>query len=300
MTLHLVVLAPSRLPGTDADTITRLLQRGDRVVGEAPDDRVLYGDLFPRAPDTWPAAALTRQLDAGDAADHRWLRADPAHFRVDPGSVRLMAGGNLGQSRDEVEALLATLAPLFGDEGFELSAPDPARWYLRPFASNAAPDFPALPLLEAALGGDLFELWPEDDVHHRWRRIFSEAQILLAQHEVNRVRSTAGLPAINGLWFWGAGMLPSRVAAKVSMVDSAEPLLRAFAKAADIALDTFDPAAAADGATLLDLRRPGDLSAAIAPLLEAWHSGRIATMEWRTTGARWRLRRWHRLRFWRR
>lgn len=299
--LHLVVLAPARPPAAAlAARVARLLAKADAVALPAPDQRALLADLFTIVPGGWPVAALTRQLDAGDAGDHAWLRADPAHFRVETGSVRLLACGDLGQDAGEVQALLAALAPVFGDEGFELSAPEPTRWYLRPFAGNAAPDLPDLPAPDAALGGDLFALWPQDDRHRRWRRLFSEAQIVLAQLPTNRERTRLQRPAVNGLWFHGAGTAPTRATTGLAAIASADPLLRALAGSAGV--PCLEPAAvpgAGPGPLLLDLRGDRDGSA-LAAVLDDWDRGRLGSVEWRAPAGRWLRRRWHALRFWRR
>lgn len=299
----LIVLAPSQPSAGDvAERVAALLRKADCASVAPDDDRALYGDLFEPTPAGWPAAALTREHDAGDAGAHAWLRADPAHFRVEPGNVRLMACGDLAQTREEVDAVLATLAPLFGDEGFELSAPHPARWYLRPFAHNAAPEFASLPSPEAALGGDLFELWPEDDAGRRWRRLFSEAQILLARHPVNCEREARDRLPINGLWFWGGGRLPNRIRTPLAAVRSDDVLLQAIAARAGLPVatpDAFDAGAAA-GIVLLDLRRTTRASQILQTLLDAWRRRDIAELEWRTPTARRLRRRWHGLRFWRR
>ena len=47
-------------------------------------------DMLPRG---WPVAAVTRQRDAGDAAQAAWLRADPAYIRPDINGARLLAHG---------------------------------------------------------------------------------------------------------------------------------------------------------------------------------------------------------------
>lgn len=303
MKTELIVLAPSRPPsGEVAQRIAGLLAKGDHETAASPDDAALYGDLFTRVPNGWPAAAFTRQFDAGDGSEYAWLRGDPAHFRVEPGNVRLVACGDLGQDAAEVAALLAALAPLFGDEGFELSAPHPARWYLRAFPQNAAPDLPSLPPPEAALGGDLFELWPEDDIHRRWRGLFNQAQILLAHHPVNRARVRGGRPAINGLWFWGAGRLPRQVRADgIAVAISDDALLGALAKTARIPLlDSWPERTGAATTILLDLRRSPDAEALLARVLAEWDAGRLARVHWRAPGARWNLKRRHRWRFWRR
>ncbi len=301
MARKLTVLAPSRPPDAAlAREVAALLVRADHHAITAVDDRGLYGDLFELDHDGWPAAALTRQHDVGDAAGHAWLRADPAHFRAEPGSVRLMACGDIGQTADEVPALLASLCPLFGDEGFELTAPQPSRWYLRPFTGNVLPDLPQLPPPEQALGGDLFELWPEDDLHRRWRRIFSEVQIVLAQHVVSRRRGETGRSAINGLWFWGAGTLPRVAPAGVDVVLSNDSLLRGLASAAGLPLADTVERLAQGNIGLLDLRDPAGKGGDLAWLLGRWRSGAFDSVDWRTSTGRWVWRRWHRLRFWRR
>lgn len=302
MKRDLIVLAPVRPPSGDlAQRVAALLAKADRRPFAAEDDRSLYGDLFVLAPEGWPVAALTRSVDAGDAGEHAWLRADPACFRAETGSVRLLACGDVGQGRREAEALAASLAPLFGDEGYELSAPHPHRWYLRPFAHNATAGLPVLPSPERAVGGDLFELWPEDDLHRRWRRIFSEAQILLAQHPVGHARARSSRPAINGLWFWGAGQLPDQVRADaLAAVVSDDPLLRGLATAAGIALaPSWQDDTKASGTLLLDLRSGGDAQAHLEGMLSQWRSGHMASLQWRAPQSIWTLKRRHRWRFWR-
>ena len=39
----------------------------------------------------------------------------------------------------------------------------------------------------------------------RLRQLISETEMWLFEHEANRARIELGLPAINGLWFWGGG-----------------------------------------------------------------------------------------------
>lgn len=296
------VLAPSRsaLSKDVTDRIGALFAKSDRIGTDKSGDHTLYGDLFEIIPTGWPVAALTRQLDVADAAGHAWLRADPAHFRAEPGNVRMLVCGDVGQTIEEAARLHAALAPIFGDEGFELSAPHPHRWYLRAFAGSASFDLPDLPSAEVALGGDLFELWHEDEIHRRWRRLFSEAQIVLAQHPVNRTRAQRGLPAINGLWFWGAGRWPSTVHTSLSSVHTRDALLAALATAAGIGFTEDPPAEINDSDhVLIDLRMSLDIDGTLSKVLEQWRTGRLRELEWRTRGGCWRLKRWHRWRFWR-
>lgn len=294
---RLIVLAPARPQADLARRIAALLARADHWPRTGSGSERLYDDLFAIKPAGWPEAALTRQLDAGDAGDMHWLRADPANFRAEMANVRLLACGNLGLNPDEAQALVAALAPVFGDEGFELSAPVPDRWYLRAFAVNAVPDFPAMPAPDQALGRDIFELWPEDAIARRWRRLFSEAQIVLNQHPLNRARAQAGKPAVNGLWFHGAGSHPRQVASNLYGVLSDDPLLLALARAAKVKRIDALPAGTLDGKVLVDLRTNAD---ALASVLDAWTTGAISELEWRSPSGRWLRKPWHRWRFWRR
>lgn len=294
-----IVLAPARPEPALAQRIAAVLARADRLPVQADSPLPVDDDLFALVPAGWPEAALTRQLDVGDAADTHWLRADPAHFRAEMAHVRLLGCGavSLALDADDARTLVAALAPVFGDEGFELSAPVAGRWYLRAFASNAVPDFPAMLAPAQAIGRDIFEIWPEDPIGKRWRRLFSEAQIVLAQHPLNRARVEAGKPAVNGLWFHGAGRLPRQVTTSLSALVSDDPVLKALARQAQIDLLDALPAGVGDGTLLLDLRaRPQMLPA----VLEAWESGQVAELEWRAPAGRWLRKRWHRWRFWRR
>lgn len=290
---HLVVLAPGQ-PGDPAlaGRLAALLRRADRLPAPGGSLDALVGDLFGGLAGPWPLAALSRQHDAADAAGHDWLRADPAHFRLEPAGVRLLAVGELGQDAAEADTLVGELAPLFGDAGFELSAPVPQRWYLRPFRSGGRGDWPALPEPAQALGGDLFALWPEDDAGRHWRALLGQAQIALAAHPANARRRERRLPEINGLWFFGGGALPPAPRRAPARLDSAEPALLGLAGLA--------AGVPGQGPELHDLRRGGEADQRLAGLLAAVEAGEVATLDWRAPAARWRWRPAHRWRFWRR
>ena len=129
------LLLPSRarfaghaLPGA----IARTLGRADRSQPGQPGERAQLLRHFALLPRGWPVAALTRQLDAGDAPLSAWLRADPVYVRPDINGARLLAHDQAMQlGSEDVEALLPALRPLFGDTGFTIDAPTPGRWYLR-------------------------------------------------------------------------------------------------------------------------------------------------------------------------
>jgi hypothetical protein len=265
-----------RLP----DPVARRLGRADPMPAGGPGDTaqlLRHFDLLPRG---WPVAALTRDLDAGDALPAAWLRADPAWVRPDINGARLMACGDmLRLTQQDADALLPALRPLFGDVGFILDAPTPARWYLRLPRHARLPAFvdPA-----DALGADVFDHLPGSDDSgseaRRWRALANEAQVVLHNHPWNARRAAAGKPPVNALWFWGPGVLPDHVTTRHSRLRSNDPLARALAKAAAITHTDRAAIDLSDGSGLHDLRDVGPpeaVDAWLGPMSEAIGDGTL-------------------------
>ncbi|MFT4247441.1 MAG: hypothetical protein QM581_05290 [Pseudomonas sp.] len=253
------------------DDVARALGRADRGTRE-PGETPQLRRHFQLVPEHWPVAALTRQLDAGDAPGASWVRADPAYVVPDMQGARMMAHGEaLGLDQDDVVALLPALKPMFGDAGFLLDAPVPSRWYLRlpPEARLPAFDDPG-----EVLGDDLFDHLPEGEAGRRWRALLTEAQVLLHQHPWNRERVARGKPAVNSLWFWGGGVYPHAVSSPHAQVRSRDGLLLALAAASGA-----DAGGEHQVDALIDLRQLRSLDQfsgeVIAPLLAAMRRGEL-------------------------
>src|SRR3546814_10097504 len=76
--------AAERFGGQQAGAdVARMLGRADRAQSGDDGRRAQLRRHFRLTPDHWPMAALTRQMDAGDAAGAAWLRADPLYVRPD-------------------------------------------------------------------------------------------------------------------------------------------------------------------------------------------------------------------------
>ena len=268
--LSLLLPARARLAGValPAD-LARLLGRADRTTQHAGNEAQLARH-FRLLPDRWSPAALARVTDASEADTrrHAWLRADPAYIRPDLNGARLLGIGDmLGLDASDADALLPALRPLFGDAGFILDAPHPARWYLRLPREAKLPAFTSPDL---ALGDDVFEHTPDAPEARRWRALLSEAQVVLHNHPHNAARLAAGRPPVNSLWFWGGGELPDHVTATHPTIVSDDALLHGLARVGklqamplgDCADNTADIAADA----LVDLRALRDGRA----LLEHW------------------------------
>jgi hypothetical protein len=273
--------------------VATALGRADRIDG-APGRRAQlqrHFDLLPRA---WPAAALTRAVDAADAPIAQWLRADPAWIRPDINGARLFASGEgLHLDRADADALLPTLRPLFGDAGMPIDAPHPSRWYLRIAPGMPLPVFPEP---DEALGADLGDALVDDALSgamaggatgaRRWRVLLSEAQVVLHNHPWNARRAAEGKPPVNSLWLWGGGALPDHVATKLDHVASGDALLQGLSDRAGVAAGPmppgFHPPA---GNALLDLRDSygaGDIAALrtrwLQPAVQALRGRELRTL----------------------
>lgn len=296
-TATLLLPEKRRLPGRLGNmAVARALACADQHAADAGEVAQLQRH-FSLTPSHWPVAALTRQLDAGDAVGATWVRADPAHVVPDMQGARLMGYGEaLGPTAEDLAVLLPILKPVFGDAGFLLDAPTPSRWYLRLSPGATLPNF-ASP--DVAIGDDLFEHLPTGDSGRRWRALLTEAQVLLHQHPWNKGRVASGKPAINSLWFWGGGVLPHAVSSPHRQVRSRESLLRALALAAGA-----DAQGEQRVDALVDLRHLRSLQQfsddAVAPLLAAMARGELdrLVLDFQD-GESMSLTHAQRLRFWR-
>jgi hypothetical protein len=275
------------------------LARANRMADGASGYRAGLAQWFTGIEADLPAAAITRQLLAGDAGDAIWLSADPAWAQPDMSGVRLMACGHMQLQLDEAQALADGLRPALDEVGMQLLVSEPDHWHLR--LSPGTP-FPVFTAPEQALGEDLGAHLPQGAEGRRWRILLNDLQVLLHQHPLNAQRQQRGQSPINCLWLWGGGCLPPPPVSQLAGVVSDDLLLRALAAHAGIARQrrTTDAIAASGAAWLVDLQ---DLPA--HALVSSWLPALIPLFDREpvvlhfASGERWLHKPWHRWRFWR-
>ncbi|WP_374557182.1 phosphoglycerate mutase [Thermomonas sp.] len=297
--LTLLLPATARFAGHPLPpALAQALGRADRGQSDAGESAQLARHLT-LLPLGWPAAALTRLLDAGedDARQGAWLRADPAHVRPDINGARLLGvGATVGMDQADVDALLPALRPLFGDAGVQLDAPHPARWYLRLSAGTPMPMFSSP---DEALGDDVFDHAPRGEAARRWRALESEVQITLHNHPHNAARLASGRVPINSLWFWGGGALPDAVSTTHPTVFSDDPAVRGAARLGKLQDMPLPASLESEVDALVDLRGQRDGRGLIERwLLPAVGSGEV-TLDF-ADGVMFTLRPGQRWRLWRR
>ncbi|MCR6662273.1 MAG: phosphoglycerate mutase [Luteimonas sp.] len=284
--------------------VARAIGRADRLQDAQEGRCALLSRHFRLVPNHWPVAALTREADAGDAIGAAWMRADPCHVLPDINGARLLAHGeSLALSREDVEALLPALRPLFGDAGFPIDAPTPSRWYLRlPVEAK----LPAFVEPDDALGTDVFDHLPGSGPEgRRWRTLLSEAQVVLHNHPWNAQRVAQGKPAINSLWFWGAGVLPDHIDAEHTRYCGNDEIGISLAHAAKILSPPQSRFEVGEDDAVFDLVASRDLVALqrdwLLPALAALRNGSLSALDIDSEdGVRYALRCGQRWRFWRR
>ncbi|MDN5924199.1 MAG: phosphoglycerate mutase [Xanthomonadales bacterium] len=299
---QLHVLLPALARDESCAELRHMRVRGDRLADAPPGYLPALTQLFQWPGQSLPSAALTREAACADAGTSVWLSADPAYAQADINGARLMACGQLDMDADEAQALARSLRPLLGDNGMLLELTTPARWHLR-LADGAKP--PLFDSVEQVLGEDLLTHLPSGDIGLRWRKLFTDVQVILHQHPVNSARRQCGQAPVNSLWFWGGGQLPAWVKSRVMRVFSADPLTQALAARAGLLSQPATLALLAgfdgNGATLLDVDNSEALPAWSAAL-ETWqrrHRG-CELFLYFSDGTRYRFVARHRWRCWRR
>lgn len=152
----------------------------------------------------WPIAPLALAAENVAPGEAWWLRADPVHLRVMRDRIVLAGSDVLDVTREEADALAASISRHFGAE-LAPQVHHPQRWYLR---FDAPPDLRTTPL-SVAIGRDIDPLLPQGKDAMAFRAQLNELQMLLHDHPVNLAREARGAPAVNSLWLWGGGRAPS-------------------------------------------------------------------------------------------
>jgi hypothetical protein len=193
------------MPDLRAPALETLLGRGSRQPCAAGGvEAALCEALGIARQQDWPLAPVTLLADGGAPGDAYWLRADPVHLRVMRDRIVLADSASLELSRQEADALAASIAGHFGAALSPLPL-YPQRWYLR---FPTAPRLVTTPL-SVAVSRDIEPLLPQGRDALRFRALSNELQMLLHTHPVNQAREARGQLAVNSLWLWGGGHLPA-------------------------------------------------------------------------------------------
>jgi hypothetical protein len=200
---RLSLLLPGLVPGAGPlaqlpAPLSRLLARAEwQTTSHSTTTALLSAFAYPADCGLAPLMAVEDlDLPSGEG----WLRADPVHLRADAKLVMLMAPapGDPGddEATDMLQGLTAALPECEWRRGRHAG-----RWYAR------VPTLDATPRLGPAWlnGRSLTPFFPQDAAHRSWRRLTSEAQMVMHGAPANARREARGAITLNALWLWGGG-----------------------------------------------------------------------------------------------
>jgi hypothetical protein len=247
--------APARAP-----LLERLLARADPAERAADWRAAAFRVIAPQAL-VVPAVATAASSGHASSASGKWaLLATPVHLEAGPRSLHLAADGMLELEPGEAEALAADFNRVFAGDAVRLVR---AREALL-LCQFDAPLEAATTDPEQLVGGDVFDSLPRGADAPRLRRLASEIEMWLFEHEVNARRRAHGRPAISSLWLWGGGALDAPLPAVEGWTAGSDPLFAAFPRESRYPLKA--PAAAGRHAL------PGVVVIADFPGTPAWQS----------------------------
>ena len=237
--------ACSPQPAADAEarpaTLERWIARGDPVPLDATDIESCLQALFDLSRGRrLPAAPLSLLGDGIEPGGDEWLRLDPVHLRADRSRLLLVPLPQDDITPAEAEMLQAALEPHFAQSGHALVAAASRRWYMRsprPLQLHTQPP--------AACAGALDERHlPSGTDGAAFRRLVTEAQMLLHGLPMNEAREASGKLPVSGFWPWGNGCMPAIGRSRYTHACSDDPLVRGLARAsgAEVAALPADPA----------------------------------------------------------
>lgn len=233
MSLHLVLPgllwpASSPLPAPRTPALSLLLGRGTRSLRPAGAPEQVLAGLF--GLDRQAPFAALRRAGYGEPADGRfWIAADTTHLRFARDALMLTDRPDVAPDAAEAAALAASWNAHFASVGWlHLSAGGHGHLSL-----HEAIEVDTVPP-GAALGRKLDASMPGGRDAGKLRQWMNETQMLLHAHPVNAAREEAGRPAINSLWMWGAGVLPTGLALPCLQLWADDALAHGFAQAAAV------------------------------------------------------------------
>lgn len=153
------------------------------------------------------------------------LRSDPVHLHADPSKVLVYGPDQLDLSPAEADELLGALQREFPELGWQRGAAL-TRWYVERPAEVAG----TAPSVQWLNGRSITPFMPLAATQRAWRRWLNDLQMVLHAQPVNEARVRRGLPAVNGVWWFGAGAVSVPGACTVTQLIGNDVLLAGLAR----------------------------------------------------------------------
>jgi hypothetical protein len=208
-------------------TLEKLLTRSRRAYFQSDDITEALFHLFgvestPSA--DYPVGAVSYLGNGGETEEKCWAKAIPVHLIADGDGVLLIGPEQLDITLREAESLAKDFNEHFKQDGFSLYVKAQDSWHLK---LAQCPDITTFDI-DFVAGRHIQRYLPSGPDSVQWINIINETQMLFFHSEVNQQRMEKGSAAINGLWFFGFGVLPT-LSKRYSSIYSTIPLAKGLA-----------------------------------------------------------------------
>jgi hypothetical protein len=195
--------------------LERLLARAESQAPVSDWRADAFRVIAPQADSAQGVGAAVLCADRGPlvagATDFAWVCvATPVHYTAEMSNVRLPLDGMLALSMASAATLAADFNRVWQGSGISLRAARSAQLlctFDRPLTVSTRDP-------QDVLGLHIEEFLPTGADSRHLRQLISETEMWLFEHPANQSRQELGLPAVNGLWFWG-GATPLSVLPEV-------------------------------------------------------------------------------------
>lgn len=151
-----------------------------------------------------PTAALTMCAQPGYDKHKYYMHAVPVHLQADMDHAVLTPATDISITDADATALCDSLNKHFEQDGLFFNRLSKDQWIIGTDEEIRI----TTTSLSDAVGRNINFLLPRGEDSGKWKKVLTEAQMLMYSHEVNDWREEKGLMSINSLWFYGAGRLP--------------------------------------------------------------------------------------------
>jgi hypothetical protein len=248
------------------------------------------------APDAASVPAVGPALLCADrgATEAGWVCvAAPVHYLAEMSTVRLPQDGMLTLSTAAAETLAADFNRVWQGSGIGLTAARSGQLlctFDRPLEVHTRDP-------QEALGLEIEAFLPAGADSASLRQLIGETEMWLFEHAANQARLDLGLPAINGLWFWGGGAPLSSLPKVQGFVAGDDVFFNAIASPRD---EHFASGVIAAGCGPGDDRWREAESRWLNAAVEQLRAGRIAQLQLAAEACRFTVTARGLRRFWRR
>lgn len=274
-----------------------------------------------RINEDFPSAALSLLAYGSYDAAMSYMHADPVHLQADMDHAVMTSSIDLSVSELDAKHLCDTLNQHFNQDGLYFFRTSKDQW----FVSSSDRIRMKTTSLSDATGRNVNFFLPQGDDSRYWKRVLTEAQMLMHSHDVNTTRENTAQQTINSLWFHGSGDLPDYGHAEISSICSDHDMFKGLARHLDTAhlvvpgsvdiyvkhlLSNLSPAV--NVLHLSDLEHlinysdvnlwldglSGVLQQWLYPLIKAAHSNNIVVVLYPCNGKKYYLSKYDSLKFW--